>query len=185
MIQRYTLPEMGNIWSMENKYRKWLDVELAVCEVQNERGVIPSDAWEEIKTKADFRIERIDEIEEKVQHDVIAFLTSVAEFVGPSSRFIHLGMTSSDMLDTATSLQLREAGAILLKDLQSLHEVLGKRALEFKDTVCIGRSHGIHAEPTSTVSKMLWISYPSGKYRVQWVRLRISIQWSKNRYVKN
>ncbi len=157
MIQRYTLPEMGNIWSMENKYRKWLDVELAVCEVQNERGVIPSDAWEEIKTKADFRIERIDEIEEKVQHDVIAFLTSVAEFVGPSSRFIHLGMTSSDMLDTATSLQLREAGAILLKDLQSLHEVLGKRALEFKDTVCIGRSHGIHAEPTTFGLKLaLW-----------------------------
>jgi len=148
---------MGNIWSMENKYRKWLDVELAVCEVQNERGVIPSDAWEEIKTKADFRIERIDEIEEKVQHDVIAFLTSVAEFVGPSSRFIHLGMTSSDMLDTATSLQLREAGAILLKDLQSLHEVLGKRALEFKDTVCIGRSHGIHAEPTTFGLKLaLW-----------------------------
>jgi adenylosuccinate lyase len=157
LIGRYTLPEMGRIWSLENKYRKWLDIELAVCEVQTERGVIPNDAWDEIRTKAGFDIRRIDAIEEKVQHDVIAFLTSVAEKVGPSSRFIHLGMTSSDILDTATSLQLKEAGAILLKDLESLHTVLAKRALEFKDTVCIGRSHGIHAEPITFGLKLaLW-----------------------------
>jgi adenylosuccinate lyase len=157
LIARYTLPEMGKIWSQENKYRKWLEVELAVCEVQAERGVIPEKDWDDISTKADFNIQRIDEIEATVQHDVIAFLTSVAEFVGPSSRYIHLGMTSSDMLDTATSLQLKEAGEILLKDLEAFHTVLGRRALEFKDTVCIGRSHGIHAEPTTFGLKLaLW-----------------------------
>lgn len=157
MIERYTRPEMGDIWSQENRYRKWLDVELAVCEVQAERGVIPMDAWEEIRTKADFDSQRIDEIEAVVHHDVIAFLTSVAEYVGPSSRYIHLGMTSSDVLDTATSIQLREAGSLLLKDLQELRVVLGKKALEHKDTVCIGRSHGIHAEPTTFGLKLaLW-----------------------------
>ena len=115
------------------------------------------DAWEEIRTKADFDSQRIDEIEAVVHHDVIAFLTSVAEYVGPSSRYIHLGMTSSDVLDTATSIQLREAGSLLLKDLQELRVVLGKKALEHKDTVCIGRSHGIHAEPTTFGLKLaLW-----------------------------
>ncbi|MBN2029771.1 adenylosuccinate lyase [bacterium] len=157
MIKRYTLPEMGKIWSQENRYRKWLDVELAVCEVQTERGVIPKEAWEEIRSKADFDSQRIDEIETTVQHDVIAFLTSVAEKVGPASRYIHLGMTSSDMLDTATSLQLKEAGELLLKDLEDLRRVLARRAVEFKHTVCIGRSHGIHAEPTTFGLKLaLW-----------------------------
>ena len=157
MIERYTLPEMGAIWSQENRYRKWLEVELAVCEVQAERGVIPKDAWKEIRSKADFDIRRIDEIEATVHHDVIAFLTSVAEKVGPSSRYIHLGMTSSDVLDTATSLQLKEAGELLLKGLVKLRAILGKRALEFKDTVCIGRSHGVHAEPTTFGLKLaLW-----------------------------
>ncbi len=157
MIARYTLPEMGAIWTEENKYRKWLDVELAVCEVQAERGVIPAEAWKTIREKADFNSHRIDEIEAVTHHDVIAFLTSVAEFVGPDSRYIHLGMTSSDMLDTATSLQIKEAGALLLKKLQDLKDVLGRRALEFKDTVCIGRSHGIHAEPTTFGLKLaLW-----------------------------
>jgi adenylosuccinate lyase len=148
---------MGSIWSLDNKYRKWLDVELAVCEVQTERGVIPKEDWEEIRTKADFDSRRIDEIEATVHHDVIAFLTSVAEKVGPASRYIHLGMTSSDMLDTATSLQLKEAGEILLKGMKELREALGRRALEHKDTVCIGRSHGIHAEPTTFGLKLaLW-----------------------------
>ena len=157
MIARYTRPEMGSIWSLENKYRKWLDVELAVCEVQMERGVIPKEDWEEIRTKADFDSQRIDEIEATVHHDVIAFLTSVAEKVGPASRYIHLGMTSSDMLDTATSLQLKEAGEILLKGMKELREALKRRALEHKSTVCIGRSHGIHAEPTTFGLKMaLW-----------------------------
>ena len=157
MISRYTLPEMGSIWEQENKYRKWLEVELAVCEVQMERGLIPKKSWRAIHSGAAFDVKRIDEIEAVVHHDVIAFLTSVAEYVGPDSRYIHLGMTSSDMLDTATSLQLKEAGILLKKKLKQLHEILGKRALEFKDTVCIGRSHGVHAEPTTFGLKLaLW-----------------------------
>lgn len=157
MIERYTNPEMGKIWTQENKYRKWLEVELAVCEVQAERGVIPQSSWETIRDKANFDAKRIDEIEAETHHDVIAFLTSVAEFVGPDSRYIHLGMTSSDMLDTATSLQLKESAAILLDDLEQFGNVLAKRAIEFKDTVCIGRSHGIHAEPTTFGLKLaLW-----------------------------
>lgn len=157
MIQRYTLPEIGNIWTQENKYRKWLEVELAVCEVLAGKGEIPKKAWQEIKEKADFDSTRIDEIEATVKHDVIAFLTSVAEHVGPSSRYIHMGMTSSDMLDTATSLQLKEAGTLILDDLKALRKALKKRALEHKNTVCIGRSHGIHAEPTTFGLKMaLW-----------------------------
>jgi len=148
---------MGKIWSQQNRYQKWLDVELAVCEVQAERGVIPPDDWKTIKTKAGFDSQRIDEIEAIVKHDVIAFLTSVSEKVGPASRYIHLGMTSSDILDTATSLQLKEAGKLLIKDLKELREVLGRRAIEFKDTVCIGRSHGVHAEPTTFGLKLaLW-----------------------------
>jgi adenylosuccinate lyase len=157
MIARYTLPEMGGIWEDDSRYQKWLDVELAVCEVQTERGMIPKAAWETIKAKAGFDAARILEIEETVQHDVIAFLTSVAERVGPDSRYIHLGMTSSDVLDTATSLQLQAAGRILLSDLAKLREALGKRAVEHKRTVCIGRTHGIHAEPTSFGLKLaMW-----------------------------
>ncbi|MFO7891216.1 MAG: adenylosuccinate lyase [bacterium] len=157
MIKRYTLAEMGNIWTRENRFRKWLDVELAVCEVQTQRGEIPQKAWENIKQKADFDINRIDEIEAVVKHDVIAFLTSVSEKVGEDSRFIHQGMTSSDVLDTATSLQLKEAGTLLLKRLENFRTVLKKRAVEFKDTACIGRSHGIHAEPTTFGLKLaLW-----------------------------
>jgi len=157
LIERYTLPEIGNIWAQENKYRKWLEVELAVCEVLTGKGEIPQNAWKEIREKADFDSKRIDEIEATVKHDVIAFLTSVAEYVGPSSRYIHMGMTSSDMLDTATSLQLKESGAIILDDLAELRKVLKKRAVEHKHTVCMGRSHGIHAEPTTFGLKMaLW-----------------------------
>ncbi|OVE79422.1 adenylosuccinate lyase [bacterium I07] len=157
MIERYTLPGMGSIWTQENRYRKWLEVELAVCEVLAERGEIPQDAWEIIRSKADFNAERINEIEETTQHDVIAFLTNVAEYVGPESRYIHLGMTSSDVVDTATSLQLKEAGAILLEDIEELIAALKKKALEHRDSVCIGRSHGMHAEPTTFGLKLaLW-----------------------------
>ncbi len=148
---------MGSIWTQNNKYQKWLDVELAVCEVQYEKGSIPEEAWENIRRKARFDACRIDEIEKTVHHDVIAFLTNVAEYVGADARFVHMGMTSSDVLDTATSIQLKEAGSILMKDLEAFHQVLAKRAAEFIDTVCIGRSHGIHAEPMTFGLKLaLW-----------------------------
>ncbi len=149
MIARYTRKQMGDIWSMENKFRKWLEVEIAVCEAWAELGKIPLDALKEIKEKADFDIHRIDEIEEKVKHDVIAFLTAVAEKVGPSSRYIHMGLTSSDVVDTALALQIREAGALIMNDLQKLKDIFKEKAFEHKNTICMGRSHGVHAEPTS------------------------------------
>ncbi|MCK5149179.1 adenylosuccinate lyase [bacterium] len=157
MISRYTLPEMGKIWTQQNKYQKWLDVELAVCEVQAERNEIPESSWVIIKEKAGFDCARIDEIEAETHHDVIAFLTSVAEHVGPESRYIHLGMTSSDVLDTATSLQIKEAGKIILHKLKQFRKALATRAVEHSHTVCIGRSHGIHAEPTTFGLKLaMW-----------------------------
>jgi adenylosuccinate lyase len=157
MIDRYTRPEMGSIWDLENKYRKWLQVEIAVCEVLTERGDIPPAAMEEIRTKAAFNVRRIEEIEEEIHHDVIAFLTSVAEHVGPAARYIHEGLTSSDVLDTAMALQLAEAAELLLTDLDKLLAVLKRRAYEWKDTVMMGRSHGIHAEPITFGLKFaLW-----------------------------
>src|SRR3954467_2834845 len=149
MIERYTLPEMGAVWSLENKFQKWLDVEIAVCEVHTEDGIIPADALEEIKQKAAFSVGRINEIEKTTDHDVIAFTTNLAENIGPASRFVHYGLTSSDVVDTANALLLREACDILLKKVDSLLAVLKRRAFEFKDTPQIGRTHGIHAEPTS------------------------------------
>ncbi|MBV9242029.1 MAG: adenylosuccinate lyase, partial [Acidobacteria bacterium] len=149
MIERYTLPEMGAVWSLENKFQKWLDVEVAVCEVHAEDGTIPREALEEIKAKAAFSVERINEIEKTTDHDVIAFTTNLAENIGPASRFVHFGLTSSDVVDTANALLLREACDILLKKVDGLLDVLKRRAYEFKDTPQIGRTHGIHAEPTS------------------------------------
>lgn len=157
MIDRYTRPQMGAIWSEESKFRTWLKVEVAVCQAHAEMGRIPTDALAAIQSKADFDVKRILEIEATVKHDVIAFLTNVAEYVGAESRFIHLGMTSSDLLDTALALQLKEASAIIIDDLHVLIQVLKKQALAYKNTVCIGRSHGIHAEPTTFGLKMaLW-----------------------------
>jgi adenylosuccinate lyase len=157
MIQRYTRPEMGAIWTDENKYKTWLQVEIAACEAQAELGRVPKTAVDHIKEKADFTVERIEEIEAKVKHDVIAFLTCVAEYVGPESRFIHLGMTSSDLLDTALALLLKQAGKMMLDDTDTLLGVLKEKAIQYKETVCIGRSHGIHAEPTSFGLKFaLW-----------------------------
>ncbi|MBA4124889.1 MAG: adenylosuccinate lyase [Acidobacteria bacterium] len=149
MIARYTLPEMDAIWSLENKFQKWLDVEIAVCEVHAEDGVIPKNALEEIKSKAAFTVERIGEIEKTTDHDVIAFTTNLAENIGEAARFVHYGLTSSDVVDTANALLLKESCEILLKKIDALLEVLRKRAFEFKDTPQIGRTHGIHAEPTS------------------------------------
>ncbi len=159
MIDRYSNPAMARIWTIENKYRKWLDVELAVCETLFERGVIPPEDFRIIKEKADFDVQRINEIELETQHDVIAFLTCVGEFVGPPARFIHEGLTSSDVLDTAFGLLLTEASDLLLEDLDKLLSVLKKRAFEFKDVVEMGRSHNIHAEPITFGLKLaVWYS---------------------------
>ena len=149
MIDRYTLPEMGALWSEQNKFQKWLEVEIAVCEVHAENGTIPREALEEIKARAKFSVERINEIEKTTNHDVIAFTTNLAESIGEASRFVHYGLTSSDVVDTANALLLRDAADILLKKVDALIDVLKHRALEFKTTPQVGRTHGIHAEPTS------------------------------------
>src|SRR5436189_693477 len=149
MIDRYTLPEMGALWSEETKFQKWLEVEIAVCEVHAEMGIIPAEALEQIKSRAKFSVARINEIEKTTDHDVIAFTTNLAESIGEASRFVHYGLTSSDVVDTANALLLRDACDILLRKIDALLEVLKRRALEFKHTPQIGRTHGIHAEPTA------------------------------------
>lgn len=157
MIARYTEPEMGQLWDIENKYRKWLDVEIAVCEAWAELGEIPKKDLNFIKKNAGFDIKKIDEIEKVVKHDIIAFLTSVAQSLGPESRFIHKGLTSSDILDTATALLLREASALIVRDIKQLMDVIKKRAFQYKNTPVIGRSHGVHAEPMTFGLKFtLW-----------------------------
>ncbi len=157
MISRYTRPEMGKLWDLENKYRKWLDVEIAVCEAWAELGEIPRDVLKVIKRKARFDVERIDEIEKVVRHDVIAFLTSVAQSIGPESRFIHKGLTSSDILDTALALLMREASDLIIGEIEELMGVIKKQAYKYKDTPVIGRSHGVHAEPMTFGLKFaLW-----------------------------
>lgn len=149
MIDRYTLPEMGALWSEQSKFQKWLDVEIAVCDVHAEMGTIPRDAVEQIKARAKFSVERINEIEKTTNHDVIAFTTNLAENIGDAARFVHYGLTSSDVVDTANALLLRDSCDLLLKKIESFLEVLKQRAFEFKKTPQIGRTHGIHAEPTS------------------------------------
>ena len=149
MIPRYTRPDMAKIWEPENRFRIWLEIETLACEAQAELGVIPKEVVPVIREKGNFDIARIDAIEAEVKHDVIAFLTSVAEFVGPEARFIHQGMTSSDVLDTCLSVQMTQAADELLADLDMLLESIRVRALEHRDTVCMGRSHGIHAEPVT------------------------------------
>src|ERR671938_833200 len=148
MIPRYTLPEMGALWSEAAKFQKWLDVELAVCEVHAEMGTIPRAALEEIRARAAFTIERIHEIEKTTDHDVIAFTTALAEQIGAAARFVHYGLTSSDVVDTANALLLRDACDLLLVKVDALTAVLRRRAFEFKSTPQVGRTHGVHAEPT-------------------------------------
>ena len=148
MIERYTRPEMGRIWTDQFKFESWLKVEILACEARFEMGDIPKEDLEVIKSKASFDIKRVLEIEETTKHDVIAFLTNVAEYVGPASRHIHYGMTSSDVLDTALAYQIKCAGELLLKDLYTFKEILRKRALEHKKTICVGRSHGIDRKST-------------------------------------
>jgi adenylosuccinate lyase len=149
MIARYTRQEMAQIWEPENKFKIWLEIETLACERQAELGVIPAEAVKVIREKGNFDVARIDTIEAEVKHDVIAFLTSVAEFVGPEARFIHQGMTSSDVLDTCFSVQLTQSADELLADLEMVLASIKARAFEHKDTVCMGRSHGIHAEPVT------------------------------------
>ena len=155
MIERYTRPGMGSVWTDENRYKRWLDVEIAVCEAWAQLGKIPRPALREIKRKAGFSVERIDEIEKVVKHDIIAFLSSVAENVGPNSRFIHLGLTSYDVVDTALSLLIRESLERIREELGELKRLLKKQALKHKKTVCIGRTHGVHAEPVTFGFKLL------------------------------
>ncbi len=157
MIERYTRPEMGNIWNDQFKLETWLKIEILACEARAEMGDIPKEDLEQIKTKANFELRSVLEIEETTKHDVIAFLTNVSEYVGPASRHIHYGMTSSDVLDTALAFQMKSAGELLLKDLNELKDILKKRAIEHKRTICVGRSHGIHAEVYSMGLKFaLW-----------------------------
>jgi adenylosuccinate lyase len=176
MIERYTRPEMGAIWTDDNRFQKWLDVEIAVCEVHAAMGTIPRDAVETIKKKAGFSVARIDEIERTTRHDVIAFTTALAESIGPESRFVHYGLTSSDVVDTANALLMRDAATLLLEDLDRLGKVLRRRALEHKDTAMIGRTHGVHAEPT-TLGLVLALYYSENernKERLQRAREVIS-----------
>lgn len=157
MIARYTRPEMGKIWEDQFKFETWLKIEIFACEARAQMGDVPREDLDQIKSKANFEIKRILEIEETTKHDVIAFLTNVAEYVGPASRHIHYGMTSSDILDTTLAYQMKSAGEILLKNLVQLKDVLKKRAFEHKRTICVGRSHGIHAEAYSMGLKFaLW-----------------------------
>ena len=149
MIPRYTRPEMAAIWAPENRFRIWFEIEAHACDAQAELGVIPKSAAEAVWERGAFEVDRIDEIERETRHDVIAFLTNLAEHVGPEARFVHQGMTSSDVLDTCLAVQLVQAADILDADLAALLDALERRAREHRDTVCMGRSHGIHAEPTT------------------------------------
>ncbi len=154
MIERYTRPQMGKIWTLENRYRAWLDVEIAVCKAWAEEGRIPAESLQNIISKAAIDVDRILEIEETTRHDVIAFLTSLEEKIGPDARFVHLGCTSSDIVDTAGSLLLVQAGRIILEDIDAVLATLKDMAHKYKGMLCMGRSHGIHAEPVSFGLKM-------------------------------
>jgi len=159
LIARYTRPELGRIWGEENRFRTWLEVEIAATETLAAAGIVPKDAAKAIRERAGFQLERIREIEAEVRHDVIAFTTAVAEIVGPESRWFHYGLTSNDVVDTAQSLLVKQASAIIASDLRQLSDVLERRAWEFKDTPMVGRTHGIHAEPITFGFKLAnWYS---------------------------
>ena len=159
MIDRYTRPPMAQIWAEENKFRKWLEVELAAADVLAEHGEIPAEAARAIRQGARFELKRIEEIEAEVKHDVVAFTTAVAENLGPESRYLHYGLTSNDVVDTAQALRVQSASQLILEGLRKLGEVLQRRALEFKDTVMVGRTHGVHAEPITFGLKLAnWYS---------------------------
>jgi adenylosuccinate lyase len=177
MIPRYTREEMAKIWTPENKFRIWLDVEAYACEAQEKLGVIPAGTAKAVWERGNFDVARIDEIEAEVKHDVIAFLTNLAEYVGEEARFVHQGMTSSDVLDTAFSMQLKQSAEILEQGLQRVMDALEKRAKEHKDTLCIGRSHGIHGEPTTFGLKLAghYAAFKRCLKRLQDAREEISV----------
>ncbi|MGM0472461.1 MAG: lyase family protein, partial [Bacillota bacterium] len=159
MIERYNLSPMKEIWNEKSKFNKWLEIEVAVCEALAETGEIPREAVAEIKAKADFTVERIKEIEAETRHDILAFLQAVAENVGEESKYIHQGLTSSDIKDTARALQLKEAAEVILADLKEFKEVLAVKAKKYKKQVMIGRTHGVHAEPVTLGLKLAnWYS---------------------------
>lgn len=170
---------MGRIWDPENRYRKWLEIELAVCDAWSERGIIPTASLKRIREKANFDVKRIDEIEEVTRHDVIAFTTSVAEFVGEDSRFIHRGLTSYDVVDTALCLLLKEAGEVIRDDILALMGALKNRAMEYRRTPMVGRSHGIHAEPTTFGLKLAIFYSEMARHLERWEAALESISVGK------
>jgi adenylosuccinate lyase len=175
MIPRYSRPEMARIWEPENRFRIWFEIEAHACDAQAELGVIPKEAAKAVWEKGKFEIARIDEIERETKHDVIAFLTNLAEHVGPSARFVHQGMTSSDVLDTCLAVQLKQASDLLLEDLDRLLAALKARAFEHKLTPCMGRSHGIHAEPTTFGLKLAGHYAAFDRARMRLLRAREEI----------
>lgn len=177
MIPRYTRKQMASIFEPENRFKIWLEIETLATEKMAELGVVPHSAAVALRKKGNFDITRIDEIEAEVKHDVIAFLTSVGEFVGPESRYIHQGMTSSDVVDTCFAKQLTQAADLLLEDIDGLLAALKRRALEHKDTLCIGRSHGIHAEPTTFGLKLAghFAAFKRARKRLEYVREEIAV----------
>ena len=179
MIDRYSRPEMSALWTLENKFRVWLEVEIAVTKAWNKLGEVPDDALREIEEKADFELDRILEIEERTKHDVIAFLSAVEEKVGPSSRYIHLGCTSSDIVDTANGVLLTRAGNIILKGFDRLLDVLRKMMEEHKGRLCMGRTHGIHAEPTSFGLKMAGFYAEFARHRKRFADALENIRYGK------
>ena len=175
MIPRYSRPQMSAIWEPENRYRIWLEIETLAAEALEAEGVIPHGVAAALRSRGTFEVARIDEIEREIHHDVVAFLTNLAEHVGPEARFVHQGLTSSDVLDTCLALQLKQASEILVADLDALLAVLRRRAVEHKDTLCIGRSHGIHAEPTTFGLKLAGFHAEFGRARTRLVRARDEI----------
>ena len=158
MIERYTNPEMGAIWTLQHEFEVMLDIEIAACEAMAELGQIPKEAVKNIREKATFDLDRVKEIEKVTNHDIIAFLTNVAEYVGDDSKYIHKGLTSSDVKDTALGVMMKRSADIIIEDLEKFRDVLKRRAAEHKYTVCIGRTHGIHAEPMTLGLKFaLWL----------------------------
>ena len=176
MIPRYSRTEMAAIWEPANKYKIWLEIEAHACDKQAELGVIPAEAAKAVREKGSFDIDRIDEIERETRHDVIAFLTNLAEYVGPEARFVHQGMTSSDVLDTCLAVQLTQAADLLLADIDGVLEALKKRAMEYKLTPCVGRSHGIHAEPITFGLKLAgyYAEFRRNRERLQTARAEVA-----------